>query len=491
MILCCQSCGYESEFDDDDYDGTHECGWWEDDDGNWYCEDCHGYCESCDTEYPSEDLEWIPTEDRYMCHDCISQEGYQECSQCHGYARQVNMVHVRRGTPENYTNETICINCFHEAEQAGRIVVENDYTYYIVNSQATSIGGHTFQEHLHPDAWNEMMTCPDCQDYRDRICPNCMKKRAKEAEEEETTLWIYDTRAQSYHNSLHSHFKETKYRERHEHPFLYYGMEWEVLFNDSTNINTITKEFIEATHGLFVAEFDRSVSDMGNGIEFISRPLSYKKWMSEEVYKLLKAGEEVLKKYKAYSPQPDKCGIHVHMSLKFFERNTEKKVKEIKSDIDWIFQIFQSEIEKISRRKYTRYCASKAFRLKQAMEQITSGYGFNINPTVAINKGNLTTSMGSGDTHHDAIVQTPKTIEVRTFRSTTKAEDVLAIIEFCRCVAHASRNMKLKTTDTLATILNCKDSQYLQPYIEKQKVDTTKKFANKLEVKLDGNFSPR
>jgi hypothetical protein len=206
--------------------------------------------------------------------------------------------------------------------------------------------------------------------------------------------------------------------------------------------------------------------------------------MSEEVYLLLEAGNEVLKKYKAYMPQPDSCGLHVHMSLKFFERNTEKKVKDIKSDIDWMFQVFQPQIEQISRREYTKYCASKAYRLKEIMRQVRSGYGFNLEPTMTLQKGNITQSMGSGDTHHDAIIQTNRTIEVRTFRATTITEELFATIEFCRAIAHAARNMKLTTKNTLADVIYCKDSKYLQPYIERLKVDTKVKFANKLEVKI-------
>lgn len=474
MIFHCEGCGYEGEYDSEE--DARDANWWQDDDGCWYCEECHGYCADCDEHYPSSELTWIESRESDVCQGCL-EEHYFRCDHCGEYCHDDYCCTVyNRGAEEHW-----CDNCLTQERNNGNIRQDGDYTIFEESTRMP--GGHTFQAVLHPEVWTEIRTCPECME-RGSKCPKCLRKEAAEIEAEETTLWVYDTRAMSYHNSDHRHFKETKYRNKHEHPYLYYGIENELLFKSNAPIDQITKEYIEATKGLFVAEYDRSVSDRGNGIEFISRPLSFAKWMDEEVYLLLEAGNEVLKKYKAYIPQPDSCGLHVHMSLKFFERNTEKKVKDIKSDIDWMFQVFQPQIEQISRREYTRYCASKAYRLKEVMKQVRCGYGFNLEPTMTLQKGNITQSMGSGDTHHDAIIQTPRTIEVRTFKATTITEELLATIEFCRAIAHAARNMKLTTKNTLADVIYCKDSKYLQPYIEKMKVDTKVKFANKLEVKV-------
>ena len=474
MILHCEGCGYEGEYDSEEQ--ARDCNWWQDDNGSWYCEECHGYCADCDEHYPSSELTWVESRDGDVCQGCLDDD-YFRCDHCGEYYHNDYWCTVyNRGVEEHW-----CDNCLNRQRDNGNIRQDGDYTIYEESNRMP--GGHIYQPTLHPEVWNEIRTCPECLERRSK-CPKCLRKEAAEIEAEETTLWVYDTRAMGYHNSDHHHFKETKYRDKHEHPYLYYGVENELLFNSNAPIDQITKEYIEATNGLFVAEYDRSVTERGNGIEFISRPLSFKKWMSEEVYQLLEAGNEVLKKYKAFIPQPDACGLHVHMSLKFFERNTEKKVKDIKSDIDWMFQVFQPQIEQISRREYTRYCASKAYRLREVMKQIRGGYGFNLEPLMTLQKGNLTQSMGSGDTHHDAIIQTNRTIEVRTFRATTITEELLATIEFCRAIAHASRNMKLTTKNTLADVIYCKDSKYLQPYIERLKVDTKVKFANKLEVKI-------
>lgn len=478
-MLHCNDCGYECEFDSTDEAVDND--WWQDDDDNWYCGDCHSYCCYCDTECPSRDGEWSDAIDGFVCDHCAE----NECVRC-------DLCNSLESNDEYYTvidtrgcEIVICHHCFNQRRDNGTLVeINGEWRMRNMEVETSNSNGFTTQINLHPDIWEEIHRCPDCSNESQK-CAKCLRRMAKEIEEEETNLWIYDDMPRSYHHSLHAHFKETKLRQKHEHPLLFYGIELEVLFNSREPIEKIAKEFIDATGGLFVAEFDRSVSDAGNGIEFISRALSYKKWMEESTYQYLQAGKAVLEKYHAYSPQPDTCGLHVHMSLAFFERNTKKKVKEIKSDIDWMFQIFQSEIEKISQRKYTRYCASKAFRCRQVFSGARmSNYAFNLNPKIELRKGELTISAGSGDTHHDAIIQTYKTIEVRTFKSTIIVEEILATIEFCRCVAHAARNKELTNKNTLADIVWCKDSKYLPEFLKKTKVDTTKKYDNKLEVKL-------
>lgn len=473
----CAACGHQEEYETEE--SAQENGWRKIND-NWYCNDDWGECEDCGGIFPATELVYMECLDREVCENCC-RENYIVCERCDDYeykedARTVRIFEAQGG----YHDETWCQTC------ASDYAIWNDehdrYEYFIPSSQRRQQqNGHILRFDYADKAPIEQ--CKDCMELG-QTCPKCLKKQADMMVEEETHLWVYDTMYRQYHPQEHKKFKKTKYRFLHEHPYLYYGIELEVLFRSSVPIDQIAKEFITATNGLFVAERDGSVADLGNGCEFISRPLSYAKWKSEEVHLLLEKGIEVLKKYNAYDPQPNGCGLHVHMSLRFFEENTEKKVKDIKSDMDWMFQIFQPEMEKISRRRYTRFCASKEFRLRQIIKN--SNYGFNICPDIKLTKGktSLTQSMGSGDTHHDCVIQTPKTIEVRTFQSTIKVNEILATIEFCRAIAHAARNMKMTKDTTLGDILSCKDSIYLDDYLRKQKVDTTVKFANSLEVKF-------
>ena len=383
ILFHCADCGYEAEYETEE--NAQEDGWWQDGDGDWYCNDCNCCCLCCDDYHRRADCEWSESQDGYICDGCRD-EYYNRCEFCCQLYDSENDEGTWVYSQSMGHDIYVCQHCFENQVEQGKITHNDELNRWEHNPNGMT-GGHVFQEHLHPEVWTEINNCPDCQGNNNK-CARCLHKMAKEVEAEETTLWVYDTMPRSYHPGNHHHFKQTKLRQKHEHPFLYYGIEWEVLFRDSSPINQIAKEFIEATHGLFVAEFDRSVSDQGNGIEFISRPLSYKKWMEESTYQLLEAGKAVLDKYHLICPQPVGCGLHVHMSLQFFERNTQKSVKKIKSDIDWMFQIYQSEIEKISQRPYTKYCASKAFRLRQVMKDIRcNGYGFNLNPQVSISKG--------------------------------------------------------------------------------------------------------
>lgn len=484
MFYHCNECGREEEYDNA---GTAcDNGWWYDDDsGEWYCGDCWNCCEDCEENYLNSELFYIESEDKSVCEDCFH-ENYRECAYCDWRGKKENFYEVNFIDDYGQRMGAIfmcedCTNRFAHSDEYGNFFInQSEYQNLTRSGSRTNMDGHILQENLVP---NFVAHCADCTELG-RQCPKCMKKEAENFIKEETNLWVYDTVCRSYHDSIHKKFKTTKYRFEHEHPYLYYGIELEVLFDDQTNVQKIAREYIKATGGLFVAEFDRSVTNNGNGCEFISRPLSYKKWMSKETIQLLEEGKKVLQKYKAYSPQPNSCGLHVHMSLRFFEQNTTKKVSTIKSDIDWMFQIFQPEMEKISQRQYTRYCASKASRLKQALRD--NPYAFNLSSSIILEKGNLTQSLGSGDTHHDAIIQTNKTIEVRTFNSTIETEEILATIEFCRAIAHAARNMEMTNETTLGDILYCKDSNYLEPFIKKTKVDTKKKFTNKLEVQING-----
>lgn len=446
-IFTCADCGYEYEVDEDYIDGDIEDFVPEDwiyVDGEYYCNECWLYCSYCDRETPTRELTRVGTSADYACQRCL-QEHYVQCVECERYFSTGDTV---RAITEEGEEVRVCDEC----KRNGCIQVDN--ANLVLKYTKTN---HIFRPYF---------------ESQEQTQGNLKK--------EETNLWVYDTKYRSYHPSEHVKFKSLKYRDPHEHPFLYYGIELEVLFNSPIDINRITNEFIRATNGLFVAERDGSVADQGNGCEFISRPLTYTKWMSDEVKNLLLEGQKVLRKYNAYEKQPKGCGLHVHMSLKFFEENTTKSVDDIKTDMDWIFQIFQPEIEKISRRPYTRYCASKAFRLKQILRE--NYYAFGLEPEFRLKKGELTTSRGSGDTHHDAVIQTRATIEARTFRSTINIDEILATIEFCRAVAHAARNIDLKNTHTLGDIVNCKDSKYLDKYLKDNKVDLTKKFDDTLEV---------
>ena len=440
-------------------------------------------CEECGKKYcVSKCIFPEDNGDAAYCQSC-ARETLAQCSRCDAWYES------SEDFDEVYRDYDECVGywCPECIEEQGAQWDEADERMYLRRPQR-------MQEYLNPQGVlaNPAQSCPECGESERGYCERHLRQCIQEMEQEATTLWVYDTKRRAYHESMHNRFKSLKLRTSKEHPRLYYGIELEVLWDSrKANYDKLTKEFIEATNGMFVAEYDRSVDDKGAqlggyiGAEFISRPTSYKRWTSPEHVALLKAGMEVLKKYGTLVPQDKDCGLHVHMSKAFFERKTTKNVAEIKRDIDWFFQYFQDEIEKISRREYTQYCASKAFRIKNTTtENRRANTMFGIKGKFQLEPSSITVSQGSGPTHHDCIIETNKTIEARTFRSTTDVNELLATIEFCRSLAHAARNRTGLIGKTFGDIMFTKESPHLLEYIHKIKLDTSRKLKNKLEVNL-------
>lgn len=446
-------------------------------------EDMVGTCDYCEKRYCVEKLIHLADTDEMWCDECV-QNNASRCERCGNYYSTSDEFEECYNDYDNYAGY-YCESCQRELNCEWS---EEDERMYINN------GGNRMQKYLHPDGIlaKGCVDCPDCRDSEEGWCPRHLKEKIDEMEREMTTLWVYDTERRNYHENGHNRFKKLKLRTKHEHPLLFYGIELEVLWDRAKgDYNKVVKEFIEATGGMFVAEYDRSVDDRGMqlghyiGAEFISRPTSYKKWIDKDTITKLENGMKVLKKYGAIDPMDDGCGLHVHMSKAFFENRTKKKVSEIKSDMDWFFQYFQPEIERISRRPYGQYCASKAFRMQNSVNDFRNNNAmFGVKGKFVMEKGKLTVSQGSGITHHDCIIETPKTIEARTFCSTIKVEEILATIEFCRSLAHAARNRTGLTDKTFGDIMFTKESPHLLQYVQKMKLDTSRKLKNKLEVKI-------
>lgn len=349
-------------------------------------------------------------------------------------------------------------------------------------------------------------TCKSCQADGYGIygeCEQCLRNRAWNKEYIETHLFKCDEYFRNYHaGGKHDTFKKTVYRMPNEKPYLYYGIEIEVKFDEeylkvfytdddgyddesqtSDDCETMLKEFTEATGGMFVYEKDGSLY---NGVEFISRPTSYARWIDKDTIKKLEAGIEVLKKWGAYSDQPDTNGMHVHISRKFFdygERDLTKQ-RQMYEDMDWLFQYYQDELEKIAGRKYTQYCASK-------MEKIKREYGigtqnnrdcrWNIELEVKgkMKKGG---NMAEGD-HYSAVSISGPTIEGRIFKSTIDVAHIIGNIEVMRNFSHAVRNGEI-VGKTLNDILHTKENMYLDGVIDGIRKELYKKGAQlKRELK--------
>ena len=309
-------------------------------------------------------------------------------------------------------------------------------------------------------------------------CERCLRNQAFNKELVETSLFIADDIFREYHDRYNGHneFKGTVLRCKDEHPYLYYGIEIEVEFHSdvlevfdydeydeyngvSEDIEIVLKKFSEITKGMFVYERDGSLN---NGVELISRPTSYKYWTLPETIDLLNKGFEYLKNNGAMIEQPNSNGLHVHISKKFFDfgGKNEKSIDTKYQDMDWLFQFFQKEIEKIGGREYTHYCDSKMNKFKERYnigENRTDRF-YNAEFTV---KGKLKKGgqMADGD-HYSAITLSGRTIEGRVFNSTIDTNQVLACIEMMRNLSHAVRDGEI-VGKTFGELLATKESPHL------------------------------
>ena len=203
---------------------------------------------------------------------------------------------------------------------------------------------------------------------------------------------------------------------------------------------------------------------------------------------MLRKAFEYLKEQGAFVEQPDTNGIHIHMSRRFFERNTEKKPAEINKDLDWVFQYYQPEIEVISQRKFTRFCESKMDQIKNRISN-NMQYAFNaMEAKISINAEMSKSELQSGrDNHHAAITMRDETIEVRCFKSSINVDTIISYIEFVRNIAHTVRNKDIKNM-TLEQILESKDSPRLDTYIYNLKRHKNLVLDRKVKDKMKKEF---
>lgn len=334
-------------------------------------------------------------------------------------------------------------------------------------------------------------------------CPTCLKNRAYNKQLVETQLFVVSDKLGEYHqdDDGHEDFKKTVLRKKNEQPFLYYGVELEISFDDDSliteeydeatvDLTRVLQEFSKITNGMFVYEQDGSLS---NGVELISRPTSYAMWTDKDTVQKLKAGLEYLQEKGAYIEQPNGNGMHVHISNKFFDYGRTKRDarRDAYHEIDWLFQYYQDELEKLCGRKYTRFCQAKIDKLKERYHigRNTNDSDYNAEFTLAgkMKKGGTLPS----DDHYSAVTLSGPTIEARVFKSTVDYKTVLANIEMVRAFAHASRDGQLDGK-TLDEILHTKDTLYLDEHIQKTRMrcaknketlDLSRAYGDEIEIK--------
>ena len=331
--------------------------------------------------------------------------------------------------------------------------------------------------------------CEECRLNGDSIygtCARCLRNQAKITEYVETHAFIVDDCIMDYHNGSCNHdlLKATPLREPDERPRLFYGIELEVSFEDAgISFSDIAREFAEITNGIAVFERDGSVDD---GFEIIFRPMS-KRRAYREFGKggAVRKGLEYLEQQGADICQPSGNGIHIHISKNFFRAGSES-INHYGSEMNWLFQVFQPQLEQLCGRKYYHYCQGAK---KIAEDRLTGGvFGDIVFEGARLKKGNDIPY----DDHGVAFNERSATYEARIFHSTINPDTILSYIEIMSNFAHTVRDGD-PHDKTLDEILHQEDNLYLDKHIKKcrnrefkngNKATIELKATNKDEIKL-------
>ena len=324
--------------------------------------------------------------------------------------------------------------------------------------------------------------CPECKKQGYPICPDCLINYGKRKNKLETTLFQLKSNSvvKRYHDPEDTFVKNTKLRMSDEKPYLYYGIELEMCIPFNSSVINFTKEMLKASKGLFVAEND---SSLDNGVEFISRPLSYKKWKSPEVQEILSEMRGIAMKYGYNLMSQDSAGMHVHLSSLFFQKNTNKSRDEQIDDLNWIIQNYEKELRPITGREPGNYNRSMFASIEKDLKSFIEMRN--------LKQATITTKMDKARIpmdHHSMVSMSGSgnTIEVRAFKGTCDPLTIMARIELCRNLAHFARKYDIENM-TLDKAFNCKQSPFLEKYIKenKIKVDSKKKLKSSQNIKIE------
>ena len=217
------------------------------------------------------------------------------------------------------------------------------------------------------------------------------------------------------HNAYYSPRKFKMFKMPWENT-LFLGTELELELNRNHSVHSkadIMGEFLEEEkNDMFYFKDDASLN---NGIEFVSHPFTlqylHHEGKMEKFFKKLKKEEFQAK---------DNCGIHIHLSKKFFTSEELQKLRIF-------FSVNRVEIMKFSKKTaksiydYSKYEMFSMKDFLRAPKTVTQDHRYALN---------LTTHLSS-------------TIEIRVFRATLDYKKFLSILQFCDAIGNFVKEINI------------------------------------------------
>lgn len=339
------------------------------------------------------------------CADCCKimerENKIKHCEICGRYERVNNLTDVTK--PDGATI-SICEMC---AERYLRKCEECGKTHFVYENgnYARFTDNHGYNHYF----------CNDCVDITEKLttCAACGETIYKSEINSYNNIIDGEYYCKACHNEISARYRINSYHfksdwnpqklENEENP-IYYGFELE-----TENRTSATTQYLKKLHDTFpyiVFERDGSLYSSG-AFEMISEPLSmnFIKAHKENIKTLLKQMEE----YGATSHDTTTCGLHIHFTRSFFNEEAENKIITI-------FERFQNELIRFSRRKYS---------------EIMHWTKFNGTELKNIDVENVKKIKSAylGGRYNCINLTNRKTIECRLFRGTLKFETFIACFE--------------------------------------------------------------
>jgi hypothetical protein len=420
------------------------------------CTECGCVCE---------DGDYITTEDGdELCCECSERMGYIKCRECGEFVKEEDACY------DEHNNDYVCQGCYDNdscitCEDCGEIT--NDYE--IINY------GTNHEKHVCDRCAGDYYQCADCGRYYSYayitydtnliICDSCSGNWTQCHSCDDVIQnddANYDDETEEYYcNNCYDNIERSSIRNHGYKPDpeflgnpidnLYMGVELEV--DDGDEPNRIAKRLTDMTDDIY-CKHDGSLN---HGFEIVSHPASLDYHMDDLGWDKI---ADICKENGFKSHETNTCGLHVHVSRKFFGQNEVTQDLNIAKLILLINRFWDTNVVKFSRRNVNKLYE---WARKNELSYDTYDNEYTMCDKVKYCKGN----------RYQAInLENRNTIEFRIFKGTLNISTLKATLQFVDTICRYAKKINLKMISSTKWEDIFEDTSYeeLNNYMENMKL---------------------
>ena len=370
-------------------------------------------CEYCGDMVSESDIHKVQGDYYYVCDDCY-ENGYT-CDNCGDwFPDSDDMRRVNTYYGEEYWCDSCLDNDAFYCNGYDEYYKSNDYDCCEVNGWTYSLGyaeSHFYYCENCGEWYNE-----DDYDFDEELCRDCADSRYGD------NVWNYhhrpaikfygkipyNTLSNQYHIGIELEMKPNNYSRETEYELT--NKIWELV--DKTN---------------YEIYFNRDGS-IGQGFELIIQPHTWEAFKQMPWKEIL----QLCKDYGYTSHDNGDCGLHMHISRKFFGKDVKTQDRAIEKLLNF-YDCNYNEIVKVSRRNSEglHWCRKYFNTLKQDMAKKT---------TIAEYK-KITKDKYAWGRYQAVNNQNDNTVEFRIMRGTLNYDSFMACLDFTYRVAMNSKKV--------------------------------------------------